>query len=47
MVGRTGPVFGDNGNTIKLKPAVNATKDELMEMLERFEAALAEVEVES
>ena len=44
MVGRTGPVFGDNGNTIKLKPAVNATKEELMEMLDRFEAALADVE---
>jgi 4-aminobutyrate aminotransferase-like enzyme len=44
MVGRTGPVFGENGNTIKLKPAVNATKEELMEMLERFEAAFADLE---
>ena len=47
MVGRTGPVFGDNGNTIKLKPAVNSSEEELMEMLDRFEAALAEVEVAS
>ena len=44
MVGRTGPVFGENGNTIKLKPAVNATEEELIEMLELFEAALADVE---
>jgi len=44
MVGRTGPVFGENGNTLKLKPAVNATREELLEMLEIFEAALADVE---
>ncbi|NIA24518.1 MAG: aminotransferase class III-fold pyridoxal phosphate-dependent enzyme [Gammaproteobacteria bacterium] len=43
MVGRTGPVFGDLGNTIKLKPAVNSTRDELMEMVDRFEAALTDV----
>ena len=44
MVGRTGPVFGDLGNTLKLKPAVNSTSDELDEMLDRFEAALFDVE---
>lgn len=44
MVGCTGPVFGENGNTIKLKPAVNSTSDELMEMLDRFESALGVVE---
>ncbi|NOY57016.1 MAG: aspartate aminotransferase family protein [Actinobacteria bacterium] len=42
MVGRTGPVFGNLGNTIKLKPAVNSTRDELMEMVDRFEAALTD-----
>ena len=45
MVGRTGPVFGNNGNTLKLKPAVNSTEDELMEMLDRFETGLRDVEV--
>lgn len=43
MVGRTGPVFGDLGNTIKLKPAVNSTQSELEEMLDRFEAALGDI----
>ena len=44
MVGRTGPVFGENGNTVKLKPAVNSTREELTEMLDRFASALADVE---
>lgn len=43
MIGRTGPVFGDLGNTIKLKPAVNSTRDELSEMVDRLEAAFADV----
>ncbi len=44
MVGKSGPVFGSNGNVIKFKPAVNVTEDEIVEMAELFGAALAEVE---
>jgi 4-aminobutyrate aminotransferase-like enzyme len=47
MVGRTGPVFGHLGNTLKLKPAVNSTSDELSEMLDIFEAAHDVVEKRS
>jgi 4-aminobutyrate aminotransferase-like enzyme len=44
MVGKTGPVFGSNGNVIKFKPAVNVGEDEIVEMAELFGRALAEVE---
>ena len=44
MVGKSGPVFGSNGNVIKFKPAVNVTEDEIVEMAELFGRALAEVE---
>lgn len=44
MVGKTGPVFGSNGNVIKFKPAVNATEDDIVEMVEIFGRSLAEVE---
>ncbi len=44
MVGKTGPVFGSNGNVIKFKPAVNVGEDEIVEMTELFGKALAEVE---
>jgi len=41
LVGKTGPVFGNHGNVIKLKPAVNLTKAEADEILVRFEKTLA------
>lgn len=41
LIGKTGPVFGDYGNVLKLKPAVNSTRAEAAEMLERFERVLA------
>ncbi|KAA0275091.1 MAG: aspartate aminotransferase family protein [Acidobacteria bacterium] len=44
MVGKSGPVFGSNGNVIKFKPAVNVGEDEIVEMAELFGTALAEVE---
>jgi len=44
MVGKTGPVFGANGNTIKFKPAVNVGEDEVVEIAELFAKSLAEVE---
>lgn len=44
MVGKSGPVFGANGNVIKFKPAVNVKEDEIVEMAELFGRALAEVE---
>jgi len=44
MVGKSGPVFGSNGNVIKFKPAVNVGEDEIVEMAELFGEALAEVE---
>jgi 4-aminobutyrate aminotransferase-like enzyme len=44
MVGKSGPVFGSNGNVIKFKPAVNVGEDEIVEMAELFGRALAEVE---
>ena len=44
MVGKTGPVFGRNGNVIKFKPAVNVTEDEIDEMATLFGRALAQVE---
>ena len=44
MVGKSGPVFGSNGNVIKFKPAVNVTEDEIVEMAGLFGKALAEVE---
>ena len=44
MIGKTGPVFGSNGNVAKFKPAVNATEEEVMEMVELFGRALRDVE---
>ena len=44
MVGKTGPVFGSNGNVIKFKPAVNVAEDEIEEMADLFAKSLAEVE---
>jgi len=44
MVGKSGPVFGSNGNVIKFKPAVNVTEDEIVEIAELFGRALARVE---
>ena len=44
MVGKSGPVFGSNGNVIKFKPAVNVGEDEIAEMAELFGRSLAEVE---
>ena len=44
MVGKSGPVFGSNGNVIKFKPAVNVSEDEIVEIAELFGKALAEVE---
>lgn len=44
MIGKTGPVFGSNGNVAKFKPAVNATEDDIMEIVELFGRALRDVE---
>lgn len=44
MIGKTGPVFGSNGNVAKFKPAVNATEEDVMEMVELFGRALRDVE---
>ena len=44
MVGKSGPVFGSNGNVIKFKPAVNVGEDEIVEIVELFGRSLAEVE---
>ncbi|MFV0488569.1 MAG: aminotransferase class III-fold pyridoxal phosphate-dependent enzyme, partial [Vibrio fluvialis] len=44
MIGKTGPVFGANGNVAKFKPAVNVTEEEAMEMVELFGRALRDVE---
>jgi 4-aminobutyrate aminotransferase len=44
MIGKTGPVFGSNGNVAKLKPAVNVTEEDAMEMVELFGRALRDVE---
>ncbi|MGB3833092.1 MAG: aspartate aminotransferase family protein [Mesorhizobium sp.] len=40
LLGKSGPVFGDFGNVIKLKPAVNTTMAEADEMLDRFERSV-------
>ncbi len=45
MIGKSGPVFGSNGNVVKFKPAVNVTEDEIAEMTEIFARALDDVEV--
>ncbi|MDP7066570.1 MAG: aspartate aminotransferase family protein [Acidimicrobiales bacterium] len=44
MLGRTGPVFGNLGNVVKFKPAVNTAQVDLEDALDRFESALQEVE---
>lgn len=41
LIGKSGPVFGDFGNVLKLKPAVNTTRAEADEMLDRFERSIA------
>jgi 4-aminobutyrate aminotransferase len=43
LIGKTGPVYGDNGNVLKLKPAVNATAGDIDEILARFGRTMAEV----
>jgi 4-aminobutyrate aminotransferase-like enzyme len=43
MIGKTGPVYGDNGNVLKLKPAVNVRAAEIDEILRRFDKTMAEV----
>jgi 4-aminobutyrate aminotransferase-like enzyme len=43
LIGKTGPVYVDNGNVLKLKPAVNATAAEIDEILVRLDRTLAEV----
>lgn len=40
LLGITGPVFGNYGNVVKLKPAVNLTRADADEILARFERAL-------
>lgn len=44
MIGKTGPVFGSNGNVVKFKPAVNVGEDEIVEIAELFAKSLAQVE---
>jgi 4-aminobutyrate aminotransferase-like enzyme len=44
MLGRTGPVFGNFGNVVKFKPAVNTDQGDLEDVLDRFASALYEVE---
>ena len=44
MIGKSGPVFGANGNVVKFKPAVNVGEDEIAEIAELFAKSLAEVE---
>jgi 4-aminobutyrate aminotransferase-like enzyme len=44
MIGKSGPVFGANGNVAKLKPAVNVTEEDAEEMVELFGRALRDVE---
>ena len=44
MIGKTGPVFGANGNVVKFKPAVNVGEDEIVEIADLFAKSLAEVE---
>lgn len=41
LLGKSGPVFGNFGNVIKLKPAVNMTIDEANEVLERLDRCFA------
>jgi 4-aminobutyrate aminotransferase-like enzyme len=41
LIGKSGPVFGDYGNVLKLKPAVNTTRAEADEMLDRFDRVIA------
>ena len=43
LIGKTGPVYGDNGNVLKLKPAVNVSADEIDEILRRFDLTMADV----
>lgn len=44
MVGKSGPVFGHNGNVIKFKPAVNVTEGDVDEIVTLFSRALMQVE---
>jgi len=44
MIGKTGPVFGANGNVAKFKPAVNVTEEDAEEMVTLFGRALRDVE---
>jgi len=42
MIGISGPVFGSYGNVLKMKPAVNAKKEQIEKIAERFEEVLKE-----
>lgn len=46
LLGKSGPVFGNYGNVIKFKPAVNLTRDQADEILRRFERCLEVVQSE-
>ena len=41
LLGKSGPVFGNYGNVIKLKPAVNSTSVEVDEMMDRLDRVFA------
>lgn len=41
LLGKSGPVFGNYGNVIKLKPAVNSTAAEVDEMMDRLDRVFA------
>ena len=41
LLGKSGPVFGNYGNVIKLKPAVNSTAAEVDEMMDRIDRVFA------
>lgn len=41
LLGKSGPVFGNYGNVIKLKPAVNSTSAEVDEMMDRLDRVFA------
>jgi len=40
MIGISGPVFGAHGNVLKMKPAVNAKREQIEEIADRFEDVL-------
>ena len=44
LLGKSGPLFGPYGNVIKIKPAVNITKDQVENMLQLFEELIKEAQ---